>query len=179
VTRVGPIGRLGRWTAGHGRIVALAWLALALPLALLAPRVEHALSGAGWEASGSESVEARALIEREFDGLSSSGLLVLLHSESLRAQDPAFRRTVAAVEELLTETDDVAAVVGPREGVSVSRDGHTAVVQAGAGKNPNDMVRAADDLKDPLSQIGAGGLDVSLTGAPGMWSDFNGPTRRR
>ena len=56
VTPVGPLGRLGRWTATHGKLVALAWVALALPLGLLAPRVEHALSGAGWEASGSESV---------------------------------------------------------------------------------------------------------------------------
>jgi putative drug exporter of the RND superfamily len=177
VTRVGPIGRLGRWTAGHGRIVALAWLAVALPLALLAPRVEHALSGAGWEASGSESVEARAQIEREFDGLSSSGLLVLLHSESLRAQDPAFQRTVAAVEELLAETDDVAAVVGPREGVSISRDGHTAVVQAGAGGSPTEMVRVADELKGDLRALGGDEIEVALTGSSGLWSDFNEANR--
>ena len=39
------------------------------------------------------------------------------------------------------------AVVAPRPGVSISRDGHTAIVQAGAAADANTMVRAADDLK--------------------------------
>jgi RND superfamily putative drug exporter len=46
-------------------------------------------------------------------------------------------------------------------------------VQAGAGKDPNDMVRAADDLKGPLNRLGTRDVQVDLTGAPGMWSDFN------
>ena len=61
----------------------------------------------------------------------------------------------------------------PRPGLSISRDGHTAVVQAGAAANPNDMVRAADDLKGELTALGSHGIDVNLTGASGMWSDFN------
>ena len=35
------------------------------------------------------------------------------------------------------------------------------------------MVRAADELKGPLAKLGSGGVQVNLTGAPGMWSDFN------
>jgi RND superfamily putative drug exporter len=35
------------------------------------------------------------------------------------------------------------------------------------------MVRAADDLKGELAKAGASGVDVNLTGASGMWSDFN------
>ncbi len=65
--------------------------------------------------------------------------------------------------------------MAPRPGRSISRDGHTAVVQAGAGANPNEMVRAADDLKGKLR--GADGVQVSLTGASGMWSDFNEANR--
>jgi hypothetical protein len=62
----GPIGRLGRYTASHFRLVATIWLLLALGLGFLAPRVEHALSGAGWEATGSESVSVREAIDRDF-----------------------------------------------------------------------------------------------------------------
>jgi RND superfamily putative drug exporter len=177
MTTVGPIGRLGRWTAGHGRIVAVAWLVLALPLASLAPRVEHALSGAGWEASGSESVEARTAIEREFDGLSSSGLMVLVHSDSLRVTDPAFAHAVAGVEEILGAAEGVASVVAPREGVSISRDGHTAVVQAGAAGTPTEMVRVADEVKGDLRTLGGGEVEVALTGSSGLWSDFNEANR--
>ena len=41
--RVGAIGRLGRWTAGHFRIVAAAWVVVAVGLGVLAPRAEKAL----------------------------------------------------------------------------------------------------------------------------------------
>ena len=51
MTQLGPIGRLGRWTATHFRVVLAAWLVVAVGLGVLAPRVEKALSGAGWEAS--------------------------------------------------------------------------------------------------------------------------------
>ena len=174
---VGPLGRLGRWTATHGRLVALGWIVIALPLAVLAPRVEHALSGAGWEASGSESVEARTLVEREFDGLSSSSLMVVLHSDTLRTSDPAFAHAVDAVGELLEADDHIASVVPPRDGISISRDGHTAIVQAGAAGSPTDMVRAADELKGELRRAGGTDVEVALTGASGLWSDFNAANR--
>jgi len=174
---VGPLGRLGRWTATHGRLVALAWVVVALPLAVLAPRVEDALSGAGWEASGSESVAARAVVEREFDGLSSSSLMVVLNSDTLRAGDPAFQQAIGAVEGLLRESESIASVVTPKDGVSISRDGRTAVVQAGAAGSPTEMVRAADELKGELRAAGGEDVEVALTGASGLWSDFNEANR--
>ncbi|HEU5066299.1 MAG TPA: hypothetical protein VFT86_10585, partial [Gaiellaceae bacterium] len=57
--KVGPLGRLGSWTADHVRIVSVAWAIVAVALAVFAPKVETALSGAGWQANGSESVRAR------------------------------------------------------------------------------------------------------------------------
>ncbi len=44
--RVGPIGRLGHRTATHFRIVAAAWVVVAVGLGVFAPRAEQALSGA-------------------------------------------------------------------------------------------------------------------------------------
>ena len=177
MTPVGPLGRLGRWTATHGRFVALVWVAVALPLAVLAPRVEQALSGAGWEASGSESVQARALVEREFGGLSSSGLMVVLHSDEQTVGAPAFARRIDAAQELLRASDRVARVVPPQDGVSISRDRRTAVIQAGAAGSPTEMVDAADGLKGDLRALGGDGVEVALTGASGLWSDFNEANR--
>ena len=68
-------------------------------------------------------------------------------------------------------------VVPPRAGVSISPDRHTAVIQAGAARDANDMVRAADELKGPLAKLGSDGVRVDLTGAAGMWSDFNQANR--
>jgi RND superfamily putative drug exporter len=172
-TPVGPIGRLGRWTATHFKVVAIAWAVIAVGLGVFAPRVEHALSGAGWEATGSESVQVRETVDREFGGLSSSALMVVVHSDDQTATDPEFTRVLAGAQQALEADPRVTQVIAPRPGQSISRDGHTAVIQAGAGASSNDMVRAADDLKSELAALSAGGVQVSLTGASGMWSDFN------
>jgi len=176
--RPGPLGRLGRFTATHVRLVAAVWVAIAVGLGLFAPKVETALSGAGWQANGSESVHARALVQRDFGGLSSSALMVVVHSDEHRFGDPAFAAALARVETTLRSSRAVSTIVPPRPGVSLSRDGHTAVVQAGARRDPSGMVRAADELKGPLARASGEGIQVSLTGASGMWSDFNTANRK-
>lgn len=171
----GPIGRLGRYTATHRRTVFVAWAIIAIGLGVFAPRVEHALSGAGWEATGSESVDARQVIDQEFSGLSSSALMVVVHSGDQTVTDPAFAGAIADTTATLKQDDRVTDVVAPQPGVSISQDGHTAVIQAGANGTSNDMVRAADDLKSELPAVD--GVTVSMTGASGMWSDFNEANR--
>ena len=79
---LGPLGGLGRWAATHRRTVLLAWVVVAVVLGVLAPRAEHALSGGGWQADGSESVEARRLIDRHFDGQGSYALLAVVSSHA-------------------------------------------------------------------------------------------------
>jgi putative drug exporter of the RND superfamily len=174
---VGPIGRLGRYTATHFRLVLAAWLVVALALGALAPRVETALSGAGWETTGSQSVQARNLIDRNFQGLSSYGLMAVVSSPTKTVSDPAFRHVIANVEAVLRRDPAVRSVVPPTQGVSISRDGRTAIVQAGAARSSNGMVRAADSLKGTLAGLSSGSVQVHLTGASGMWSDFNAANR--
>lgn len=173
MSALGPVGRLGRFAATHRRAVFVAWAILAVGLGFLAPRVETALSGAGWEASGSESVEVRDQVDAAFGGAGAYGLQVAVHSERLTAGDPAFASTVAGVEEILAVDSAVGTVVPPQPGVSVSRDGHTAVVRATAAEDPNEMVAAAGELKSEVAGTAAPGVEANLTGAAGMWSDFN------
>ncbi len=175
--RVGPIGRLGRYTATHFRTVLIGWLVVAVVLGFFAPRVENALSGAGWEASGSQSVEARKLVERDFAGLGSYGLMTVVYSPTQTVSAPAFRSVLARVEGTLRGDRAVRTVIAPARGVSISRDGHTAIVQTGAARDPNDMVAAADSLKGTLKKLSTGTVKVNLTGAAGMWSDFNAANR--
>ena len=175
--QVGPLGRLGRYTATHFRQVLLAWLLVAVVLGLFAPRVETALSGAGWEASGSQSTQARKLIERDFAGLGSYGLMTVVHSSTQTVASPAFKAAIARVQRTLRADPAVRTVVAPAANLSISKDGHTAIVQAGAARNPNAMVAAADSLKGRLRKLSAGAVQVNLTGAAGMWSDFNAANR--
>ena len=151
----------------------MAWLVLGIGLGALAPRVEHALSGAGWEASGSESVQAREQIDRDFAGGGSYALQAVVSSPSRTIDDPAFGRTLDRVQAVLERDRRVSAVVAPQRGSTVSPDGRTALMVGGAGAPPDEMVRAADDLKKRLSGAGADDVRVDLSGASGMWSDFN------
>ncbi len=174
---VGPIGRLGRYTATHFPLVMVSWLIVAVGLGFFAPKVETALSGAGWETTGSQSVQARQLIDKNFQGLSSYALMTVVYSPTQTVNTPAFKTAIANVERTLRADSAVRSVVAPTAGVSISRDGHTAIVQAGAARTSNGMVRAADDIKTKLANLSTAGLLVRLTGASGMWSDFNAANR--
>jgi len=173
----GPIGRLGRWAAEHAGVVFAAWAIVALGLGVFAPKVEHALSGAGWQANGSESVVVRDLVQREFGGLNSTGLTVVVHSEDETVRSPRFRSTIAAVTSRLAADPRVSSVAPPQRGTTISPDGRTAIVMAGAADDSNEMVRAADDLKEPVTALGDDQVQVAVTGASGMWSDFNEANR--
>ena len=162
----GPVGRLGGFATDHARAIFVAWAIGALVLAAFAPKVEHALSGAGWQADGSESVEARALIDRGFGGQSSSALTVVVHSPSASA---GFRTAVRRVGRVLAGDPRVAGVHAP----TMSPDGRTAVISAGAKGDPTTMVAAAGDLKPQLEHAGSGDVIVALTGSPAVWNAFN------
>ncbi len=177
MSALGPIGRLGHYAATHRRTVFIAWAVIAVGLGFLAPRVETALSGAGWQANGSESVKVREQLEREFGGAGSYAIQVAVHSPTQTVSSPGFRRTVAEVEEVLGADAAVGTVVSPQPGQSISRDGHTVLVAGTAARGPNGMVAAANDLKTEVAAVATPGVEANLTGAPGMWSDFNEANR--
>ena len=169
----GPLGRLGLWTAAHFRVLLVVWAIVAVGLGSFAPRVEGALAGAGWEASGSESVQARDLVQQQFGGLSSAALQVVVRADGGLAAGRG-AEVVQEATALLQADDRLSTIVPPTPGLSISQDGRTGVVQAGAATtNMNEMVRAADDLKEPLRELSGDGVTVALTGSSGLWSDFN------
>jgi RND superfamily putative drug exporter len=164
----GPLGRLGMWTARHRRATVIAWLVVIVALGVFAPRVEKTLSGAGWQANGSESVAVRETVGAEFAGANGAALMVVVHTTG-PVTSPGGQRAIAAATGLLEADHRVSQVMPAR----VAPDGHTAVLLGGAAAGTTDMVRAAGDLKGKLRGLDGPGVTVSLTGAAGMWSDFN------
>jgi len=173
MVELGRLGRLGRWAADHLRMVTIAWLAVVISLGALAPRAEHALSGAGWKALHSESLTARHLIDRHFGGLGAYSLAVVVAGQSHTADDGAFRATLGRVRATLERDPAVSTVVGAHESGSVSSDRRVAVVRAGAAADDTEMVNAAERLSERLKRLGSHGIEVSLTGTPALWADFN------
>jgi RND superfamily putative drug exporter len=141
---------------------------MAVALGIFAPRLEHALSGAMWEVNGSDSLAARQVIDQQFGGLSSQSAAVVIHSDTLTADSPAFQAKVAdAVATLAKEPSFGPAVTQP------APDGHTVLIQAGALVDPTQAVRAAERLNGPIGKLGDGQVSVALTGSPAFWGDFN------
>ena len=60
------LARLGAWSAYHLRTVLVVWIVVVGVFGAFTPQVSSALSGAGWQDSGIESVQTRELIWKEF-----------------------------------------------------------------------------------------------------------------
>jgi RND superfamily putative drug exporter len=170
--------RLGAWTATHFRRILIAWLLVLLVFGIFAVHVESSLAGAGWQASSSQSVRARAVVEKNFGGLGATGLQVVVVDRTAPiASDPTAQAAVVRATHLLRSDPRVSTVVAPQAGVSLSRDGRVAVITAGAAANSNTMVKAADSLAGPLGALSSHDVSVTLTGGSALWADFNNANR--
>src|SRR5215211_1211573 len=167
------LGRLGAWAADHRRLVVILWGAFVLCLGALAPFADKALSGAGWEAPGSEAGDARRAIESHFPGQGTYALSVVVAGKGGAIDDRSIRAALAGVGHVLRSDRAVSGVLPPERGVTVSRDSRTAIVTGLAGAAPSEMVEAAGRLKDRLAELSSSEVGVRLTGPAAMWSDFN------
>jgi RND superfamily putative drug exporter len=167
-TTLGRFGRLGLWTADHRRAVVLTWLAVIVGLGGLAPFAEHALSGAGWVAVGSQSDREAKLVDHYFPGQGSYALSVVVRADG-GLRSPAGRETVARVRRVLEQSPAVGRVLA----IQAAPDGRTGIVEGLAARGPTSMVDAAENLEKPLAAAAAPGATVRLTGPAAMWADFN------
>ncbi|GAA4125072.1 MMPL family transporter [Nocardioides fonticola] len=173
LTEYGLLGRIGIGVTRHGRMVAIIWALLVVGLGVFAPRVEAELSGAGWQANGSESVGVRELAVQHFGGTGGSAIQVVVHDSAGDVTTGTGARVIAEATAILGRDDRIGEIVAPQPGMSISADGSTAVILAGAGADTNEMVRAATDLKGELEDLSAGSVTVNPTGSSMLWSDFN------
>ena len=165
--------RLATWAVDHRRLVVIAWAAAVLALGVLAPFADRALSGAGWEAPGSESGQARRAVESHFPGQGTYALSVVVAGPPAGADDREMRGALADVERVLRGDRAVSGVRAPQRGATISQDGRTAIVTGLAGAPPSEMVEAAGRVKSRLAGLSRPGATVRLTGPAAMWSDFN------
>lgn len=156
---------------------------MAAVLAVFAVRVESDLSGAGWHANGSQSVAVRQLAQRDFGGQASAAIEVVV--ASYQPLDAGAGPGVIRQVEALLRRDPRVSTVSHRS--QACRSAPTArrrcsweelvVILGGAGVGPNQMVRTADTLQQPLSSLSGHGIVVRATGASMLWSGFNAANR--
>jgi RND superfamily putative drug exporter len=113
------------------------------------------------------------LAQEHFGGNASTAIQVVVHSNAGPVTQGPGRESLAKATAILQRDPRVAQVVQPQPGVTLSRDGSTAVLIAGAAGNPTEMVQAADDLKGPLQDLSTPQASVNPTGSSMLWSEFN------
>ncbi|WP_433635174.1 MMPL family transporter [Nocardia sp. CA-120079] len=159
--------------AGRARIVFGVWFLVLIVLGAAAPSVFTSLAGAGWQANGSESVRVRELAQQHFGGNSSAAVQVVVHSDTASIDSPQAQKVLTEITGVFAGDTRFGEVVAPQPGMSISPDGHTGILIAGANASTDDMVKAVDEHIDALTALSGNGIEVYPTGASALWSDFN------
>ena len=162
--------RLGRWCARHRWPVVIAWLVLvvvAVPFALQAP---GALRAGGFIRDDLESAQAKALLEREI-GVAQSAIVIVFHSETIRAGEPAFEAAAAAAMADVPNAAYVRGVIPHSLSTrQVSIDRRTAYDVVLLDLSADDSPRALPGLRAALKE--APGLEVGVSGGPAFYGDI-------
>jgi RND superfamily putative drug exporter len=173
VAEPGLLGRAGGSMVTRRRWVFGVWLIVLVALGSFAPSVLSSLAGAGWQANGSESVQVRELAQQHFGGNSSAAVQVVVHSDTAPITDAAVQDVIADVSDVFAGDSRFGDVVAPQPGMTISPDGRTGIVIAGANGTTDEMVKAVDDVKERLTALSGDGIEVYPTGSSALWSDFN------
>ena len=168
-----PPRRLGRWTARHVRPSwRRAWRVVAGRGSAPSPRGRARALGRRLAGDGSESVEARELVEETSAAsrASADGRRPLdRRSSTVRPRPSADGRRSSARSRETTRSPRRP----PRPGV---RSRATATPPSSRPARPRRRTRwSAPPTSSRASwrALGGAGVEVALTGASGMWSDFN------
>ena len=171
--RVGALAVRRRW------IVLGAWILLFLAMGPLLGKLTDRLSQGGFEVPGSQSDQVRRAIEEDFKGQYEFSDLLVLHSDSLSAQDPDFRQTFEAVRAALQAAPGVGAVTDPYAAPerSISPDGHTLTASVGLTDDQDAALHHADELNEAVAKASGGSqVQALLTGAAPFYSVFSETT---
>jgi RND superfamily putative drug exporter len=168
--------RLARFSARRRKTVMVVWLIATLLAAPLALTLTGALSGAGWEAQGSTSVQVRDELRSDFPQLGAEAAIVVYRQTDPIVEDPS---GIADLVAELGRMDGAATVVDPLgqppEAGLVAPDGRTALIPVGLDASADaELPVAAEHLIEQVGEIDLpDGARAEVTGEWAVWSDFN------
>lgn len=168
---------IARWCVTHRLVVVLLWLLALGGTAAGAVAAGSAYSN-DYDAHGTESGRATALLQEGFHGLGGDTDTIVWHTADGSVRSPATERDVTAMLDEVAALDGVAAVTGPygdRGAARISADDRTAYavvtfdgqaddVSAGQARAVVDTAKSAEG--DGL-QVEMGGTVTALTEASG------------
>ena len=139
--------RVGRWSAPHRKTAILGWLAfVVVTVGLMTSGIARRsrLSTAAEQIAGEAGEAEQALDDA---GLRPTEELVLIQSETLTADDPAFRRVIDETAATLCGPSTSRTSRSPLDGTAaaISEDGHSAFVEFEVTGDEEDI----DDNLEP------------------------------
>lgn len=171
-----PLGRLGLWATIHRRAVVIGWLLLVAVAAPLAITLTGVLSGAGWDASGSESEAVRQELRSSFPDFPAEAAIVVVHqNDPISTNRTGFDAVLADLDSATSATVIFDPLAQPADAGFVSADGQTVLIPMSlVGTEDADLPESAGELIDYVNELDIPeGMTVNVTGEWPMWSDFN------
>ncbi len=174
--REGLLARTGRAAARRPRRTLLAWALLIVAAAPLALTLTAALSGAGWEAQGSDAQEVRDELRRDFPQLGAEAAIVAYRQDRPVADDPSgLRMLLGALEGSPGTATIVDPLTQPQEAGLISGDGRVALIPVGLDAAEDaELPEAAGKLMSTVDAVDLpDGAEADATGEWAVWHDFN------
>ena len=169
--RLNLASRAGRWSAAHWKTATLGWLAFVV-LALVLGGAVGTKSLGDSEGIPGESGRMEKILEENFKR--PAGETVLIQSDRLTTQSPAFEAAVDDVARRVTAIPAVTNVRSPLQRTNadqVSADGHSAIVRFDIRGDPEQVVdkidpviAAVDEAKAAHSELFIGSFGEGTSG---------------
>ncbi len=177
----GPFASIARTSVRYKKTVMLVWLAIVVGAAPLAISLTSALSGAGWDAQGSEAQAVRNELRTRFPQVGAEAAMIVVTQDKPVSE---FTNDVAALAKGAAKAPGSAGAMNPlelpKESGLISPDGKTVIIPVMLqGKADADLPVSAGKLMDWVhEQKLAMGTKANTTGEWAMWEDFNAENER-
>ena len=172
----GLLARTGRAAARRPRRTLIVWALVVLVAAPLAVTLAGALSGAGWEAQGSDAQKVRDELRRDFRQLGAEAAIVAYRQDGPIADDPSgLRMLVAALKGSPGTGTIIDPLAQPSEAGLISGDGRVALVPVSLDTADDaGLPEAAGALMSTVDAVDLpDGAEADATGEWAVWHDFN------
>ena len=177
----GPFASIARMSVKYRRTVMLVWLAIVLGAAPLAISLTSALSGAGWDAQGSEAQAVRKELRTRFPQVGAEAAMIVVTQETSVASAPEdVKKLAAGANSAPGSAGAMDPTQLPKESGLISPDGKTVIIPVMLeGNEDADLPKAAGKLMDWVAeQELTPGTKANTTGEWAMWEDFNAENER-
>ena len=176
VKPAGPLATIARWSVAHKKAVMLIWLVVVIAAAPLAIGLSSALSGAGWDAQGSEAEKVRQELRTDFPEVGGEAAMIVVQQPTSVVENPETVAMLAAGAATAPgSTGAMNPLEMPMESGLISQDQKTAIIPVTlAFEEDADLPKSAGELmhwvdKQELPE----GTVANVTGEWAMWEDFN------